>query len=182
MYYLLNIIHRGIIAGGTPLIFVDENNNVVRRNLINYRRHPDNNDIAIGLLDNDVPNNIKYAKILPSNWLTYLPGLSIIRKVPIFWFNQNENIGIYELTQLGEAFTSYASQKYTNFFLPIIRFDSGSPFFMLINNEPVLLGVLTGGGTGTFTSACINEINSVMSSLGGSYSLTPINLSSFNTY
>jgi hypothetical protein len=55
--------------GGTPIIFVDENNNVVRRNIIAYGY--DDSDIAIGLLDQDVPNNIKIAKVLPTNFTDY---------------------------------------------------------------------------------------------------------------
>lgn len=170
---------------GATIYFVSPSGSVVTRTLssIQHVTHPNRPiDIAIGYLNSDIPNSIKYAKILPSNWGTYLPSINIIKKIPIFWFNQNENASIYELTKLNENFSSYPSQKYANFFVPIIRGDSGSPFFMLVNNEPILLGVLTGGGTGALVSSCINEINSTMSSLGGSYSLTEINLSSFNTY
>lgn len=172
---------------GSTIYFVSSSGQVVTKTLSSIQHVTSPNrpiDIAIGYLNSDVPNNIKYAKILPANWLTYLPQINIIKKIPIFWFNQNENASIYELTRLDENFISYPSQKYANFFLPIIRFDSGSPFFMLINNEPVLLGVLIGGGAGTFVSSCINEINSTMSSLGGTgaYQLTQIDLSSFNSY
>ena len=55
-----------ILEGGTPLIFVDENNNAIRRNLIQYA-YDNITDIAIGVLDNEVPSNIKIAKVLPVN-------------------------------------------------------------------------------------------------------------------
>jgi hypothetical protein len=58
--------------GGTPIIFVDENNNVIRRNLISYAY--DDSDLAIGLLDNEVPSNIKIAKVLPTNFTNYIAG------------------------------------------------------------------------------------------------------------
>ena len=61
--------------GGTPLIFVDENNNAIRRNIIQYER--DNTDISIALLDSEVPNNIKIAKVLPPNFTDYINTTTI---------------------------------------------------------------------------------------------------------
>jgi hypothetical protein len=56
---------------GTPFIFVDDNNNVIRRNLISYA-YDNITDIAIGLLDSEVPSNIKIAKVLPINFTDYI--------------------------------------------------------------------------------------------------------------
>lgn len=58
-----------IINGGTPIIFVDENNNKVTRNIIQYA--VDGTDIAIALLDSEVSDNIKIAKVLPKNFDDY---------------------------------------------------------------------------------------------------------------
>ena len=58
--------------GGTPLIFVDENNNAIRRNIIQYGYGPAGSDIAIALLDSEVPSNIKIAKVLPTNFTNYI--------------------------------------------------------------------------------------------------------------
>ena len=56
-----------VIPGGTPLVFVDDNNNVIRRNIIQYGLDRDSGgiygtDISIALLDSEVPSNIKIAK------------------------------------------------------------------------------------------------------------------------
>lgn len=59
-----------IISGGTPLIFVDENSNAIQRKIIQYAY--DDTDIAIALLDNEVPETIKIAKILPKNFTDYI--------------------------------------------------------------------------------------------------------------
>lgn len=64
--------------GGTPLIFVDENNNAIRRNIINYGY--DSTDIAVALLDSEVPSNIKIAKVLPTNFTDYF-NTSILSSV-----------------------------------------------------------------------------------------------------
>lgn len=56
--------------GGTPLIFVDENNNAIKRNIMGYGL--DGSDIAIAVLDSPVPSNIKIAKVLPPNFTDYI--------------------------------------------------------------------------------------------------------------
>lgn len=64
-----------IISGGTPLIFVADDNTVIRRNLVQLAFDTNLNgngtDIAVGLLDNEVPSNIKIAKVLPINFEQY---------------------------------------------------------------------------------------------------------------
>jgi Leucine-rich repeat (LRR) protein len=60
-----------ILPGGTPFIFVSSNNMVIRRNLIKTINHP-NLDILIGVLDEEVPEDIKIAKIFSSNVFEYL--------------------------------------------------------------------------------------------------------------
>lgn len=62
--------------GGTPLIFVDENNNAISRNIIQYAY--DTTDIAIALLDSEVPSNIKIAKVLPVNFIDYVNTLPFL--------------------------------------------------------------------------------------------------------
>lgn len=62
--------------GGTPLIFVDENNNAIKRNIIQYAF--DSTNIAIALLDNEVPSNIKIAKVLPVNFVDYVNTLPFL--------------------------------------------------------------------------------------------------------
>lgn len=58
-----------ILSGGTPIIFIDDNNNKYQPKLISYAY--DDTDIAIGLLDNEVSSNIKIAKVLPTNYTDY---------------------------------------------------------------------------------------------------------------
>jgi len=61
-------------GAGTPIIFVDDNNNVIRRNIVASIEDPNNSDILISKLDNDVPSNIKIAKVLPPNFTDYFSG------------------------------------------------------------------------------------------------------------
>ena len=69
------------INNGSTIRFVDNNNNVVTRTMVNKLTHPDYTpyypDITVGLLDSDVPASISFVKILPQNWNNYLPSLSL---------------------------------------------------------------------------------------------------------
>jgi hypothetical protein len=65
-----------ILSGGTPIIFVDENNNAIRRNIIQYEYDTSDSgsgtDIAVALLDSEVPSNIKIAKVLAPDFGNYI--------------------------------------------------------------------------------------------------------------
>lgn len=65
-----------ILSGGTPIIFVDENNNAIRRNIIQYgydtSASGSGTDIAVALLDSEVPSNIKIAKVLAPDFGNYI--------------------------------------------------------------------------------------------------------------
>lgn len=60
------------MPNNSPILFVDENNNVVRRTLVgSLNEIPAQSDLRIGVLDSDVPSNIKIAKVLPKNFFSY---------------------------------------------------------------------------------------------------------------
>jgi hypothetical protein len=72
--------------------------------------------------------------------------------------------------------------QHREFYEPVVRFDSGNPMFLIINNQLVVLSVITGEGTGSFITGYISQINNIMNTLGGGYQLTPIDLSSFTSF
>jgi hypothetical protein len=63
-----------------------------------------------------------------------------------------------------------------------ILFDSGNPIFTIINNQFIILSVITGSISGSFVSSHISDINNAMNQLGGGYQLTPVDLSSFTPF
>lgn len=65
-----------VISGGTPLVFIDDNNNKYQPKIINYAY--DSTDIAIALLDSEVNSNIKIAKVLPTNFQNYFNTKNVI--------------------------------------------------------------------------------------------------------
>lgn len=181
-----------IIGGGTPLIFVDNNNNVVRRNLISYAN--DNlTDISIGLLDNEIPSNISIAKVLPTNYQNYIDSSQNFLSAAL---DQEEKALVKVWTGLLSYTTNEGSYKYINIVSPgenylpptlhqysiwnetTIGGDSGNPIFIIIDNELVLLGCWHTPWSGPFITNRYNQVNNLINSLSPNegYSLTPINL------
>jgi hypothetical protein len=182
-----------ILSGGTPIIFVDENNNVVRRNLVQISNHP-STDIAIGLLDNDVPSNIKIAKVLPQNYSNYMTLFSgnLIYGVGI---DQEEkalvkvNNGLQNLMPDGSyqtiAFDNAPINPFADFTENIVVGDSGNPVFFIIDNELVVLTTWWTPTLGPFINTFYQDVNNIIQALSPStnYQLTPIDLQAvYNKY
>lgn len=141
-------------------------------------------DIRVALLNADVSGGVTFARVLPSNWQTYLPGIDFVSTVPVMCLNQTERASIAALRSLGASFVNAYPPAYAAYYGEIIRFDSGNPVFLVINGQPVLVGVFTTGGAGggSFVSHYTNAVNAAMTSLGGGYQLTPVDLSGFTNY
>lgn len=177
---------------GATVRFVANNGTVVDRTLVATRRHPSYTpyypDITIGILDSDVPETISFAKVLGSNWASYLPSLAnASARIPAIGLDQQEKATIRDLYSYTSTTTSFLQPtdiKRAALYETIVSGDSGNPAFIVINNELILLTVWTYGGTGSGTSITpqISAINSMMTALGGEYTLTEVDLSGFNNY
>ena len=172
--------------------FVDTQDQVIERRLVGLRLHPAFNekypDLAVGLLDSDVPTNqIGFAKVLPDNYAEYL---HTGRYLPAVCLDQERKALIYDLYQMvapvspitcSLAFPENATRQ--DYYEAIGPGDSGDPAFVVLNNELVLLTVWTspkvGGGMGTTIVSFKDDINLMMSQLGGGYQLSEINLSGY---
>lgn len=181
-----------ILEGGTPIIFVDENNNVIRRNLVQYA-NDSVTDISIGLLDNEIPSNIKIAKVLPKNYQLYMGYPEDMLAVAI---DQQEKAILKTWTGLLNYITSGVSYQYVNVVSPDVNYarpdffqyvsfnedivtgDSGNPMFIILDNELVLLSCWHTPWSGPFITDRYDTVNSLIESLspGENYSLTPVNL------
>jgi hypothetical protein len=128
-------------------------------------------------------------KVLPSGFESKLPGSLASYKIPVAATDQEEKLQIHNLTSLPssssplaylsmEAPTSGARRDYYENF---VMGDSGSPCFCILNGEAVLLTVVSVGnaGAGTSVAAFRDDINAAMTTLGGGYQLTTVDLSSF---
>lgn len=176
----------GVISGGTPLIFIDDNNNKYQPKIIDYGY--DTTDIAIALLDNEVNANIKIAKVLPPNYNDYL---TVSSSYPIYAFGLDQeekaiiklwNSYSVQLSSIDPNSSSYKTYpqptQFSSFSETMITGDSGNPIFIIIDNELVVLSTWYTAVGGPFISDRYSQVNSIIESLspGEGYSLTPVDL------
>lgn len=175
-----------IISGGTPMIFVDENNNVIRRKFIQKISYSAFADICIGLLDSDVPSNIKIAKVLPKNYSDYIDFIGLDGIIGL-GLNQSEEA----LTKACFSIDFNQNQiyfdngqpprnPYLNWSKSIVVGDSGNPVFFIIDNELVVLTTWLTPVGGPFISIYYDVVNNIINTLspGEGYSLTDFDLGS----
>lgn len=188
------------INNGAKIRYVTSNNVTIERTVIDQINAVD--DIQIGILDSDVPSSISFAKILPSNWSTYLPNLYRNTRyntnsagLPVMSLDYDKKASIMELHYIADnagAYVRWPSQNsnFYPFLEMIIGGDSGSPSFLIINNQLVLILTWTSSIAGPFYGGIyITPLNTAMNTLwtrngrsGGSYTVTPIDLSGFTPF
>jgi hypothetical protein len=172
------------ISSGQSICFVTQNNQVVTRQITGSWVHPSWTsqnlypDFQVLKLDSEVPNTISVSKILPD--YTKLSNVSKTNTVPVIAFNQAKEGIIAELYEIGK--TPYDIARYlppveptrAKYSKSLIVGDSGSPSFLLLDGEPVLLTVCTWGGAGSGTSVAGHRdaINQGLNQMGGGYQLT----------
>lgn len=176
---------------GATIRFIDNLGNIVNRTMTAKLVHPDYKpyypDLAIGVLDSDVPSGVSFARVLPSNWSAYLPSIGYSSTIPLIVVDQEEKALVGDIGSISSTvqIASPSNAQRASFWESIIVGDSGSPGFIVINNQLVIVTVLTYGGlftSGTAISAHIGAINTMMNTLGGGYQLSTVNLSGFPTF
>lgn len=186
-------VHFEILPGNT-IRFVTQNNEIVERTVTHTIYHPSYTpyfpDIAIGVLDNDVPSSITFAKVLPSDWERYISP--DVKDIPVLALDQEEKALVTELyTMETSVVMTYPTKlERLTFFESLIDGDSGNPCFLIINGELVILTVWTFGLAGAGTSIAYHQtdMNSMIETLDSSagintgYTVSPIDLSRFNIY
>lgn len=151
------------------------------------------NDITLVRLATPMPSSVKPAKVLPANYASYLPQVQY--RIPCIFSNGDRTLLIGELDNWEQS-VSYQGQIYhdievlypTNttwqkWYYGIRMGDSGTPCFLPINGELVLIHLWHFGGQyGPNYADNISAINAAMTALGSTYQLTTVDLSSFPTY
>jgi hypothetical protein len=178
------------ISTGAIVRFVTQDNVVVNKTMTNKQSLAGGSgyetDLTIGVLDSDVPNSISFARVIPTNWADYLPSLSHIYKVPAIAIDQQEKALVNELRSLSSFvyFDIPDDSTRLSFYESLIGGDSGNPSFLVDDYGLVLVTTWTYGGAGSGPNIAnwIDEINAIMTSLGGGYQLTVADWSGYNDY
>lgn len=185
--HLLFAAHFSVVAGAM-VRFIAADGTVVQRTLTAVKVHPEFKpnypDIAIGVLDADVPSSISFVKVLPDDWRRKIPSPG---GLPVLSLDQWDRAGVRDVAVIGEQSIVYREPQSPGraaLYHALIVGDSGKPAFWIIGNELVLLNVWTGGGAGSGTWLVPQKaaINAMMKELGGGYQLTDIDLSGFPSY
>lgn len=135
-----------IIEGGTPILFVHRDGTVVERKVVAQAADAAS-DIAIGLLDADVPDGIAVAPVLPADYERHLGARNAVLAVAIdaeekanvlvcdTFFDRNFSCSALDANWMPQEFKRIAAWGEAT-----IVGDSGNPVFVIIGNELVLLG------------------------------------------
>ncbi|KAK7505613.1 hypothetical protein BaRGS_00002884 [Batillaria attramentaria] len=140
-------------------------------------------DNVVGVLDRDVPASISYAKVMPHTLLTMHPPPNV--HLPVMSTDFEEKALVTDFFLYSNRSISlrspYTSSPRHDYYEPKITGDSGNPSFFIIDDELVLLFTFTSGGAGGGTNFIYHydDINRIMTQLGGGYQLTEVDLSRF---
>ncbi|MDD2797811.1 MAG: T9SS type A sorting domain-containing protein [Bacteroidales bacterium] len=142
------------IQTGDSIRFITKDNQIVRRKVIAFSVNTDYNitfpDIEVVTLDYDVPPTISPCQLLPSNAKDYLANDGA--GLPGFFLDQDEKAIVADVKYLGlkqsENFEFQVPTKANRVSLyePVAMGDSGDPVFVVLNGNPVLVGVITSYG------------------------------------
>jgi len=183
--------HFGPQATGQQIIFVDNDNNRIIRTVVAFSAlfspSGDGSDILVATLDSDVPDSITPSKIMPANFRNYLPYCR--GGYPVVFTNQDRTLLIGLIEEYGYQFDSSGSTLpilirvsarlaggilgTTEWFYGVRNFDSGSPCFMLINGELVLITDWHYALAGPVISDNISQINSAIAVNAANLSIDP---------
>lgn len=168
-------------AAGTTIGFLDQDNHVITRTLMNTRQIG-TTDIRIGVLDADVPSTIAYYPLL--SYADFQRHIAQSR-VPMIRLDQNDTVFIQDITLVNSTDIIMMSSvgtraPYTSGWA--ISGDSGNPDFVVIGDQLVLLGAQHTPNGNPDTGNYIAEINAAMTALGGGYQITQLDLSQFAQY
>lgn len=125
------------------------------------------NDIAVVLLNEDVPRGVKHYPVLAPdpNYGETLPGTLVMIT------DRERKVHVHQVRFATEAAVGFAVAENLDagFYEPLIAGDSGNPSFIMVRGQPVLIETHTTGGRGTgpFYGGAINQetINAAMREL-----------------
>ena len=106
-------------------------------------------DIAVVILDANVPTTIKTYRLLPPGE-SYSELLRGSHALITAWAKGERKVRIHAIFSVHAGLVAFvdAATLPAKFFEPLITGDSGNPTFLWLNNEPVLIETHTYGGSG----------------------------------
>jgi hypothetical protein len=176
---------------GTTLYFLTNDNKVLTRTISNFIKidgltSTDESDIGLGLLNEELPNTIKFFRILSKDYNIF--GNNLLQSY-IFIKDQRDIIddpnnyqkaNIQKITgsNISTGVLTYGDppsnpELYFKNIETAANHDSGNNICLITpSDEMIAVGINISAGQFKFLSYYINSINKAMSELGGEYSVT----------
>jgi hypothetical protein len=197
--HLLHAWHYAL-AIGTVTHFVTQQGACLERTVVDRYQVP-NSDLAIATYDQELPNTIKPAKVLPADWANYVGSpygttsgqFEVIWKsrIPVFSQNQYRQGSIYQLSSTTDFTTGqisddnykaaegrYPDSPLSDWTTELISGDSGGAVCFLYNNQPVPIFCHHNILSGPDISQYLTEINNYCDP----YEVETIDLSGFTSF
>jgi hypothetical protein len=188
------------LSPGQIIGFVDKNNNFVSATVLTGSQITGSqtymtSDVYVARLTSPITGTIVPATVMP--YAEFISGSKITSQainsylLPVVYSTQYRFLGIGTMGPFSnDSLVVYAPQITSSlypWYTAIVRGDSGSPYFFIVNNSVVALGTwYTSNFLNTSGGPSIayyqNSVNTMIKSLGSSYHLTTCSLSSFPTY
>lgn len=167
------------VDDGETIRFVTGDNTVVTRT-VDTSLQISSTDIRIGVLTADVPDTIGFYKILPSDYTDVFPDRAV--GAPLLVVDQEKQAVVHDVVYLGGPGSHGEPTDSTraSFYELLVSGDSGHPAFLVLDGELVLLGSHRTATSFPHLAAYISSINTAMTTLGGGYQLTTVDLSGFH--
>lgn len=178
------------LGAGIDLVFCGNDGNICTNRIIDSMPVT-GIDITVALLQDELPNNITPASILPTNYESYLGKATAL---PCFFVNQDECVCVQEIADLkthpsGNRTALQVSGLYprcggrSSFYKNVIGNDSGSPRFISVAGKTVLLNLMWYGpdspGYGSFITLYKGQIQSAMDALCPGYLLDELDMTDY---
>ena len=136
------------ISTGCTIDFVGTNGTIVTRQIVDGLQVA-STDIYIALLGDPLPEIIKPASILPSDYYAYIrTGIGL----PLLMFDASEHAIVTDLSNLPATKGEVDGREPVSpirrlYFEAVVSGDSGDPKFLVVNQEVILVSTLHGYGT-----------------------------------
>ena len=135
------------IAEGKTIHFRGRDRQLYSRTIVDSMQVMDSDgtatDISIGLLSDSLPTQVSIAKVFPSG---IDMKISTGKALPVMQINQfkeglvNEFRGYFSVEDGGCMFCESRIECRSALTGPLVRYDSGSPSFAIVEGTPVLIG------------------------------------------
>jgi len=189
--------YSGTCKVGDTQLFAAMDNTVHARKITHVKNV--GGDIKLCQLDEDLPAEIGFARVLPKDYAAYLSDAVGYNRITGFYSDKNKRVYVASV-RFGNSFT-LSNQRITPvggtmfdqddqgrnisvatdpWYTTVVSGDSGSPvWFVDADNNMVLIGTFYTATSGPFVSAYYDAINDQLKAWGSDYRLTDADMTPY---